>query len=268
MLQLVQITRQGELRKYTFEEHSRPGYCARAATLYVNAQFQLEAMRLNSAHFGIVTWSKGRGITESTAWQDEATDHLQPGHRLYYSASSTIARADISHDVAADVLASAPDSSFRDMVRAFMSDTDASPAYPYQNYRLAPPQTTGQIHVLRYVPKISNEDRAELTWQSFGQFVRRYLNPLAMSSAASKEVRESLDRVQYECQNCGAQNSLLQSSCAACGSRRPKLPLTVIARYMLRATIDMTYVLYVAVCLGFLLLTMFRALKYSQFRIY
>lgn len=268
MLQLVQITRHGDLRKYTFEEHTRPGYCARAATLYVNPHFHIEGIRLNSAHFGVVTWSKGRGITESTAWQDEAADHLQPGHRLYYSASSTIARADIADDVAADVLAAAPDGSFREMIRAFIADTSASPAYPFQNYRLAPPQTTGQIHVLRYVPKVADDNRVELSWQSFKDFVGRYLNPLAMSRVASREVRESLDRVQYECQNCGAQNSLLQRNCAACGSKRPKLPLTVVARYLLRATIDMTYVLYVAVCLGFLVITMFRALRYSQFRIY
>jgi len=268
MLQLVQITRHGDLRKYAFEEHTRPGYCARAATLYVNPHFHIEAIRLNSAHFGVVNWSKGRGITESTAWRDEAADNLQPGHRLYYSASATVAKANIAAEVMADVLASAPDDNFRLLVEAFISDTGATVQYTFQNYKLAPPQISGQIHVLRYAKKEKNNEHVELTWQSVAGFLRRYLNPLAMSRAASREVRDSLDRVQYQCQNCGATNRLLQRTCAACGCERPKLPFAVVARYLLRATIDMTYVLYVAVCLSFLTVTMFRALKYSQFRIY
>ena len=261
MLQLTRITRQGDLRKYAFEEYSRPGYCSRAATLYVTPEFQIEAIRLNSSHFGVVTWSRARGITESTAWHDATPGHQQPGHGVYYAASGTRSQAGIAPDVMADVLASAPDDGFRSLVRSFVADTNGTLTYPVQNYSLSPAQTTGQIHVLRYAPKETNSHKIELTWHSVRYALHRYLHPLAMARGVSSEVRDSLDRVQYECQNCGATNALLTGNCAACGSPRPRLPVTVVLRYLLRASVDMSYALYVALCLSFLVITMFRALS-------
>jgi hypothetical protein len=109
MLQLTRITRPGDLRKYAFEEFSRPDYCARAATFFVTPEFQIQALRLNSAHHGVVTWSKGRGITESIAWHDDIATQAEPGHEVYYAASGTRANAEISREVITDVLAATPD---------------------------------------------------------------------------------------------------------------------------------------------------------------
>jgi len=268
MLQLTRITRQGDLRKYAFEEYSRPDYCARAVTIFVTPQFQIQALRLNSARYGVVTWSKGSGITESTAWQDDAPVHNDSGHEIYYAASGTKAKFGIAGDVLQDTLCAAPDETFRSMVQSFTADTQQTHSYPFRNYRLVPPKVTGQIHVLRFIPKENKSETFELTWEIFRAFFRRYLHPLAMAQGVSSEVRSSLDRVQYQCQNCGAENALLQRSCGACGSPRPRLPVAVVLRHLLSASVDMSYALYVALCLSFLVITMFRALKYSQSRIY
>ncbi len=185
----------------------------------------------------------------------------KPGHEVYYAASGTRANAEISREVIADVLAAAPDEIFRMLVNTFTANSYEDLKYPFQNYRLAPPQVTGQIHVLRYAAKETNALKTELTWQSVRTAMRRYLHPLAMAHGVSSEVRSSLDRVQYECQNCGATNALLTGNCAACGSPRPRLPVAVVLKYLLRASVDMSYALYVALCLGFLVITMFHAMR-------
>lgn len=261
MLRLTRILRHGELRKYCFEEYSRPEYLARAAHVFVDSQFLVKALHLNSSAHGIVKYSHGLGLTESTAWQDEAASRSLSGTNAYYSVSGTENQSASESAVISDILKASGFGHFDRLVYAFIQKPAEDHFYPFKEFRLEPIRTSGQIHVMRYV----SAPRAEnFTWVSFKyllQSIRRNLNPIKIVRRYARNLHEGLERIHYVCMACGAQNQLFNKLCFECSAPRPKLRASVVAYFFLRAAVDMTYVLYVSLTIGFLVFSVWTAMR-------
>lgn len=262
MLRLTRIKRQGEFRKYCFEEYSRPDYLARAVVILVDDRFLIKSLQINSALHGFLTCSHGRGLTETAAWENETEAQQYSGTSKYYSAPGLKKQAAKTPKVVDDVLSAAPSDSFRSLIEGFLREPGSDMLYPFNEYHLEPIRTTGQIHVLNYL-KVPDEHSAE--YIPIGpELLRivRHINPVRVLRNLKKSFRRGIDGIQYVCESCGAHNPLLKKTCIECDAPRPKLKGYTVFIFSLRALIDMTYVLYVALVIGFLVMTVFGALRY------
>lgn len=252
MLRLTRIKRQNDLRLYCFEEYSRPDYLARAVHIGVDARFSIRSVRLNSAAFGVVAFSFGRGLTESSAWEDEGEARLHSGTSKYYSLSGTTASPAVVDKVLHDTLAAAPEEAFRAMVHEFVGGSDRNVFYNFTAYKLEPIRIAGQIHVLRYLKAGKKAPDIALDFKGLADAVSRNLNPVYVARRSYSSVSGSLARIQYTCTHCGEQNALLSARCLACQSPRPRMRFHALGIFLLRALVDMSYAVYVVVTLGFL----------------
>lgn len=257
MLQLTRIQQQDSLRKYCFEEYSRPDYLARAVVILVDAQFTIRSIRFNSAAHGLVAYSFGRGMTESSAWEDETASRSISTNSIYYSMTALGDNPAIAAKVIDDVLKSAPQGVFCDMVGNFTEDTHREIPYLYAQFRLQPIKTTGQIRVFHYRPKEEIAPRAPLAFGEIFSAILRHLNPLCILRATIHSVLNAIDNIRYRCPHCGTDNRLLARHCVTCKSRRPALTARATLVFSLRALIDMTYFLYALVSLSFLFYALF-----------
>jgi hypothetical protein len=258
MLRLTRIQRQGDLRKYCFEQYSRPDYLSKAVVIYVDAQFVIRALRFNSAAFGLVAYSYGRGMTESSAWEDETASRSLSTNNVYYSMTVLAHQPAIAAKVIEDVLESAPSDFFTKMVLAFVENTHQDTAYQYADFKLEPIQTTGQVRLLNYRkmdPLPSNHE--PVTAGTVAESILKNLNPYLIVMNAYRSILDALNQIHYRCPACAAENRLLSRQCYACSQPRPKLKATTVMLYSMRALIDMSYFLYVLVALGFLIVTLF-----------
>ena len=138
MLALTRIQQQDAFRKYCFEEYSRPDYLSRAVVLLVDSNFIIRAIRFNSSAFGIAAYSFGRGLTESSAWEDESASRALSATSNYYPAAGLSHQPAIVAKVVADTLKAAPPGIFGLMVERFITDTNAEIKYEYFHFKLAP----------------------------------------------------------------------------------------------------------------------------------
>lgn len=257
MLSLTRIKRQSDLRLYCFEEYSRPDYLARAIHLGVDARFCIRSVRLNSAAFGVVAFSYGRGLTESSGWEDEAEARVHSGTAKYYSVAGLTRSPAVVDKVLGDTLWAAPDDAFRAMVRDFISETSNEIFYNFSTYQLEPIRATGQIHVLRYLKPERKQRDIPRDFTGIADAVARNFNPVYVIRQSYGSVIFSLKRIQYTCTHCGEQNELLAAHCTACLSPRPRLSVYALAIFLLRALIDMSYAVYAILAIGFLIFTLF-----------
>lgn len=257
MLSLTRIKRQSDLRLYCFEEYSRPDYLARAIHLGVDARFCIRSLRLNSAAFGVVAFSYGRGLTESSGWEDEAEARVHSGTAKYYAVAGITHSPAVLDKVLNDTLRAAPDDAFRTMVREFIAETNKDVFYNFTAYQLEPIRTTGQIHILRYLKPDKKRQDIPLDLTGLADAVYRNLNPVYVARESYGSVVGSLKRIQYTCTHCGEQNALLSSHCTACLSPRPPLRLHALFIFLLRAFIDMSYAVYAILAIAFLIFTLF-----------
>lgn len=262
MLRLTRIRRQGEFRKYCFEEYSRPDYLARAVVILVDDKFLIQSVQVNSARHGFISCSHGRGVTESTAWEDETEARQHSSIGKYYSASGTTARAAKKSKVIDDVLEKSPSDAFKNLIQGFLDNPDSRHYYPFRDFHLEPIRTSGQIHVLKYLKPAPATPAEQIPVKPELIRLLRHLNPLHVLANTYRSFRRGIDSIHYVCQGCGASNPVLKRHCAECGAPRPKLKVYTVFIFSLRALIDMTYVLYVALVLGFLISTVFGALRY------
>lgn len=241
MLHLTKIQRLENLRKYSFEEYSRPGYCIRAVTIITDSFFEIKALRFNSAHHGVVAFSQGRGLTESVAWQDESQARAVSGHQAYYTVSGLTSMPADAEAVIADVLSAAPTTAFKNLILNFTADTTQQLIYPCQNFRLEVPKTSGQIRVLR-LRKDQSAAKSETTirtWQELRHDIKY-------------KIRSAIDRIEYQCESCLKINPFLAKECWDCHAPRPKIGWHEILVLLLRVMIRVTYVIYILLALGFL----------------
>lgn len=261
MLALTRIQRQAEWRKYFFEEYSRPDYLARSVTIAVDAEFVIQSVRFNSSRFGLIHYSRGKGITESFAWQDETQSRAESGHGAYYHTDGAAHGSADSEKVITDVLSAVPDENFRNLTLRFAKDTDTKLRYPFEHYRLVPVRTSGQIHVLRYQHAKSRPAPEE---KYVADLILKSLNPVFTARMTRANIRESLHRIVYTCAACGMENSLFNKTCSDCATVRPKISTGVVFRYSLIALINMSYAICVFAALGFLLFALLQVGKTYQ----
>jgi hypothetical protein len=151
----------------------------------------------------------------------------------------------------------APSEIFREMVGLFLADTNQIVPYAYAHFRLQPIGTTGQIRLLNY-KKGASASPPDLSADQ----ILHHLNPMHLMTASYASVATALNNITYRCPHCGTDNPLHHKTCIGCQSMRPKLPIGAVLAVLLRACVDMTYVLYVAVAISFLLVTLFYAFRY------
>lgn len=245
MLALTRIQQQDAFRKYCFEEYSRPDYLSRAVILLVDSKFIIRAIRFNSSQYGIAAYSFGRGLTESSAWEDEAASRALSATSNYYPAAGLAHTPAIVSKVVADILKSAPPGIFSLMVERFIENTNAEIKYEYFYFKLAPIKTTGQIHVFHYQkPEKPEVEPAPVTENVFPQILR-HLNPFYIVRGMLHSILDAIDNIRYRCPHCGTDNRLLARRCKVCQSARPPLTFRVAFLFFVRALIDMTYFFYV-----------------------
>jgi hypothetical protein len=223
----------------------------------VDSRFFIRSIRFNSALFGVVAFSFGRGITESSGWEDEDQARLHSDTSKYYSLAGLTSAPAVVDKVLADTLAAAPDEAFCTMVHDFTQHSDQDVFYNFTAYKLEPIRTTGQIHILRYLKPEKKPSGIPLDLRAFANAVVRNLNPVYVAKQSYRSVVDSLNRIEYTCTRCGEQNRLLSRHCTACLSPRPPVKLYALGVFILRALIDMSYFAYVAVTIGFLAFTLF-----------
>lgn len=260
MLALTRIQQQDAFRKYCFEEYSRPDYLSRAVILLVDSKFIIRAIRFNSSQYGIAAYSFGRGLTESSAWEDEAASRALSATSNYYPAAGLAHQPAIVTKVVEDTLNSAPPGIFSLMVERFITDTNAEIKYEYFHFKLAPIKTTGQVRVFHYRKKEETAPGSPRGSKEIFTSIVRHLNPLYIVRAVIHSVLDAIDNIQYRCPHCGSDNRLLARHCSVCRSARPPLTLQATLVFALRALIDMTYFLYVFVALS----VMFYALCHGR----
>ncbi len=221
----------------------------------VDPRFFIRSIRFNSALFGVVAFSFGRGITESSGWEDEDAARLHSGTSKYYAMAGLANSPAVVQKVVGDTLTAAPDEAFRTMVQDFIAHNEDEIFYNFPAYKLEPIRTTGQIHILRYLKAEKKPDK--ITIRSFVQALLRNLNPVYVLSESYATVIGSLNRIHYTCTGCGAENSLLARNCTACLRPRPPIRLYALTLFIFRALIDMSYLLYITVTISFLIFTLF-----------
>lgn len=262
MLALTRIQQQEIFRKYCFEEYSRPDYLSRAVILLVDSNFIIRAIRFNSSAHGIAAYSFGRGLTESSAWEDESTSRALSATSNYYPAAGLAHAPAIVAKVIADTLKSAPPGIFALMVERFITDTNAEIKYEYFHFKLAPIKTTGQIRVFHYQKQEKPEPAAVPAGVSKNilSTILRHLNPLYIVRGVVHSILNAVDNIRYRCPHCGTDNRLLARRCKVCHSARPPLTFRVAFLFFVRALIDMTYFFYIFAALA----VMFYAFCYGR----
>ena len=262
MLALTRIQQQDSYRKYCFEEYSRPDYLLRAVVLLVDRKFIIRAVRFNSSAYGIAAYSYGRGLTESSAWEDESAARALSATSNYYPAAGLAHQPAILAKVVEDTLKAAPPGIFGLMVERFITDTNAEIKYEYFHFKLAPIKTTGQIHVFRYEKQEKPGPTAASAIEPGDILlaILRHLNPLYVVRAVVRSILDAIDNIRYRCPHCGTDNRLLARRCKVCDSARPPLTFRVAFLFFVRALIDMTYFFYVFAAFT----VMFYALCYGQ----
>lgn len=247
MLALTRIQQQDAFRKYCFEEYSRPDYLSRAVILLVDSNFIIRAIRFNSSAYGIAAYSFARGLTESSAWEDESTSRALSATSNYYPTAGLAHQPAIVAKVVEDTLKSAPPGIFALMVERFITDTNAEIKYEYFHFKLAPIKTTGQIRVFHY----QKQEKPEPVTAPAGApkiilpAILRHLNPLYILRGMVHSILDAIDNIRYRCPHCGTDNRLLAHRCKVCHSARPALTFRVALLFFVRALIDMTYFFYV-----------------------
>lgn len=261
MLALTRIQQQEAFRKYCFEEYSRPDYLSRAVVLLVDSNFIIRAVRFNSSAYGIAAYSFGRGLTESSAWEDESASRALSATSNYYPAAGLSHQPAIVAKVVEDTLKAAPPGIFGLMVERFITDTNAEIKYEYFHFKLAPVKTTGQIRVFHYEKQEKPAPASGALDEPKNPFpgLLRHLNPLYIGREVVHSILDAIDNIRYRCPHCGTDNRLLAQRCKVCHSARPRLTFRVAALFFVRALIDMTYFFYVfaaltvmfyALCMG------------------
>jgi ribosomal protein L40E len=259
LLRLTRIKRQNELRLYCFEEYSRPDYLARSVILGVDSAFIIRSLRLNSARYGFVAILFGHGVTESTGWENDDEAREQSGTTKHYTVSVTTQRPALLQKVLDDVLSASPSAAFAETVRHFAGDDNQEIPYDYHAHKLEPIVTTDQVHVLRFIKNKPDlkpyPEVTERTVSTSAHAVFRNLNPVYVLGKTYKAIMRSLGQIHYVCTGCGAENVLLATHCTACLAHRPPLKFYPVLLFVLRAAIDISYIVYAIIAISFLIYT-------------
>lgn len=237
MLRLVKIQRAGSVRRYSFEEYSRVDYCVRGLTITTDESFVILALRFNSARHGVIAYSRGKGITESAAWQSEDDQRAETGHMAYYNVGLVAPKPAVTQEVIADVLGSAPSPGFREFVSRFLENTSGTIFYPCKDFHLEIPRATNPVRVDRTLHIAHHPNSA----------------PLDPTRKKSGALTALVNRIEYQCPSCLRHNPFLARQCRDCGRLRPKISLHELVSVFLRLIIKVTYVAYAAIAIAFVL---------------